>query len=122
MVNHFVHKPLIDERLWTAIRTLVPPEGYRVTIDSSLPLGRGMGSSAALSVALVRAMAQLQGESITFEEECHLAMRMEKVFHGNPSGLTTLYLHWDNPFTFTKPLREYTGIPLRSRPRVLGHR
>ena len=77
----------LDRRLWTAMRTLIPEDGYKISIHSSLPLGRGMGSSAALSVALVRAMAKLKQRQITLEEECTAAMRMEKVFHGNPSGL-----------------------------------
>ncbi len=77
----------LDRRLWTAMRTLIPEDGYKISIHSSLPLGRGMGSSAALSVALVRAMAKLKPQQPTFEEECTVAMTMEKVFHGNPSGL-----------------------------------
>lgn len=77
----------LDDRLWTAMRTIVPKDGYQINIDSSLPLGRGMGSSAALSVALVRAIAGIRNQPLSLEEECDLAMRMEKVFHGNPSGL-----------------------------------
>ena len=77
----------LDHRLWTAIREVVPEYGYQITIHSSLPMGKGMGSSAALSVALVREMARLTNRTMSLQEECDSAMRMEKVFHGNPSGI-----------------------------------
>ena len=83
----FCEQANLDERLWRAMRTLVPKDGCKITIQSSLPLGRGMGSSASLSVALVRAMSELRNQSMSLQEECDLAMCMEKVFHGNPSGL-----------------------------------
>ena len=100
----FCEQANLDERLWNAMRTLVPKDGYKITIQSSLPLGRGMGSSASLSVALVRAMAELRNQSMSLHEECDLAMRMEKVFHGNPSGLDhtvsalgqSIYFHKSN--------------------------
>ena len=83
----FCHQANLDEILWTAIRQIVPEYGYQITIQSALPMGRGMGSSAALSVALVREMARVNNRSISLQEECDTAMRMERIFHGNPSGL-----------------------------------
>lgn len=77
----------LDPRLWTAMRTIVPEYGYNISIKSTLPMGRGMGSSAALSVALVRAMAAINTKTVNFKEELEQAMRIERIFHGNPSGL-----------------------------------
>ncbi len=76
-----------DARLADALATLVPPEGVGVSISSDLPTGCGMGSSAALAVAAVRAAARREGRVASFEECFERGMAIERVFHGNPSGL-----------------------------------
>ncbi len=76
-----------DSRLLEAVKTLLGEEGHEVRIVSSLPLGRGMGSSAALGVALVRAAADLAGEDLDPDSTYRRAMPCERIFHGNPSGL-----------------------------------
>ncbi len=78
---------LHDPRLWPALATLVPPEGVGVHITSDLPVGCGMGSSAALAVALVRALAAREGRVADFETCFAQAFPVERVFHGNPSGV-----------------------------------
>ena len=70
----------LDERLWTAMRKIIPEFGYQISINSSLPMGRGMGSSAALSVALIREMARLNNRSMSLEEECDAAMHSRITF------------------------------------------
>lgn len=76
-----------DDRLHDALFRVLPREGLTIDIETELPVGRGMGSSAALAVAVVRALADLEGRPCTFEDCFELGMRMERVFHGNPSGL-----------------------------------
>jgi mevalonate kinase len=79
--------PFSDARLDDALSAILPPEGIGVAIETDLPVGRGMGSSAALAVALVRARAVLSGRVADFEE-CHReGFAIERVFHGNPSGV-----------------------------------
>jgi mevalonate kinase len=65
----------------------VPHEGLAVDVETNLPVGRGMGSSAALAVAVVRARADLAGESIAADEVARQAMPIERAFHGTPSGV-----------------------------------
>jgi mevalonate kinase len=79
--------PIRDERLMQAIRAVVPGQGVRVHIDTDLPVGRGMGSSASLSIALLRAVAAQRGESPDFETLHADGFALERIFHGNPSGL-----------------------------------
>lgn len=55
--------------------------------DSAIPGGRGLGSSAALSVAMVRGAKQYFGESLSKTEESALALELERIFHGSPSGI-----------------------------------
>lgn len=66
-----------------------PPWGLRLSITSALPLGAGLGSSAALSVSLAAALwclrwQRLDGDRSAIRELAHVA---ESVFHGTPSGL-----------------------------------
>lgn len=76
-----------DGRLHDALRHVVPGDGLAIRVRTDLPIGRGMGSSAALAVGLVRALADAAGErpdDAAIEER---AMPIERAFHGNPSGL-----------------------------------
>lgn len=56
-------------------------------IDSDIPGGCGLGSSAALSVGLIRAVLEFLGESRTPNQIADMALELEKIFHGNPSGV-----------------------------------
>jgi mevalonate kinase len=58
-------------------------EGFVVKVRSELPLGGGLGSSAALGVALARAFKPGCGA----DEAAALAMHLEQVLHGAPSGV-----------------------------------
>ena len=78
---------LVDDQFWKAIRTIVPEHGFEISFTSSLPIGKGMGSSAALSVSLCREMARVQALPLPFDRLLEQAMKMETVFHGRPSGL-----------------------------------
>jgi len=79
--------PFHDGRLRKAMAPLTGTSGLRITIRSEIPIGRGMGSSAALSVSLVRALADLAGRTATLDECRERGMLVERGFHGNPSGV-----------------------------------
>ena len=76
-----------DSTLQHALITALGEHGWQVQIDSTLPMGRGMGSSAALATALVRARALAQGEFLSREAQFDAAMGLELIFHANPSGV-----------------------------------
>lgn len=71
-----------DHRATEVLRRLTAESGFTARASSDIPIGRGLGSSAALSVAIVRAMGIEDPEA-----QIEAAMRGEQVFHGNPSGL-----------------------------------
>lgn len=59
---------------------------YKLDINSQIPIGSGLGSSAALSAAYIAALLTLlkiQWDNPLINELTYTA---EKVFHGNPSG------------------------------------
>jgi mevalonate kinase len=59
----------------------LPP--YAVEIEADLPPGGGLGCSAAMGVAIARAVDPAVGDDALQER----AMAWERVFHGNPSGV-----------------------------------
>jgi mevalonate kinase len=59
-----------------------------VEVSTDLPAGAGLGCSAALGVAIVRALESLAGEAGgPIDQTIARAMAWERVFHGNPSGV-----------------------------------
>ena len=61
--------------------------GIEITIDGELPLGVGLGSSAAFSVCLLRVLSAYCGYVPSGDELKEMALTLERQFHGNPSGL-----------------------------------
>ncbi|MBL8950980.1 MAG: mevalonate kinase [Myxococcaceae bacterium] len=59
----------------------------RVRVTSDLPIGVGLGSSAALSVAVARLLLQARGKKFGVPDVLKLAAVMEGEFHGTPSGV-----------------------------------
>ncbi|MBV70923.1 MAG: mevalonate kinase [Myxococcales bacterium] len=60
---------------------------FSVTIDGELPLGVGLGSSAAFAVSLLRGLADFQRRQLSESDLLAHAQEIETLFHGNPSGL-----------------------------------
>ncbi len=77
----------VDDRLEAAVRAVLPATGLSVHISGNVPVGRGMGSSASLAIAMVRAEANLRGETAGFAHCYAQGFLFERVFHGNPSGV-----------------------------------
>ena len=55
--------------------------------DADLPPAAGLGSSAAVSVAVTRALAAHAGKTLSPAEVLEVAGASERCFHGNPSGI-----------------------------------
>jgi len=62
----------------------IPP--YQVKISSQIPLGSGLGSSAAISAAYIAALLSFLKIKWDLNLINELTFEAEKVFHGNPSG------------------------------------
>jgi mevalonate kinase len=58
-----------------------------LTATMRLPSGAGMGSSAALGVAVLRMLDELRGLTRSDGEIYERSLLWERVFHGNPSGI-----------------------------------
>lgn len=74
----------------------------QITIQSTIPQERGMGSSAAVSVAIVRAICDYYSISIS-DKQLHLIVNeAEVIAHESTSGLDTLMTSSANPVIYRK--------------------
>lgn len=69
-----------------ALDQVKKPTGLRVAIRSEIPIGSGMGSSAALAIALIAAILKLHTGRFDREQINRSAFEVEKKIHGRPSG------------------------------------
>lgn len=68
----------------------------RIAVESTVPVAQGFGSSASLCVALAEAALKTvaAGDAVPERLSWRLANRLERLFHGKPSGIDTgLALH-----------------------------
>ncbi len=78
----------------------LPPLAIGAELD--LPPGTGLGSSAALGVAVARAALLAAGRPAGDAEVIARADAWERVFHGNPSGIDTMAAAVGGCFRFTR--------------------
>jgi mevalonate kinase len=80
-----------DPRLADAIRLAARlsgvEDGFDVEVEGDLPVAMGLGSSAALAVALLRALAASTGRALDDASAARNAHEIERLFHGTPSGV-----------------------------------
>lgn len=77
-------------------------DGWQLKIDSQLPAERGMGSSAATAVAIVRAFFDYYEKKLTRKELLKLADIEEQITHRSPSGLDAATVSSANPLYYIK--------------------
>ena len=77
--------------------------GLRVGVESEIPVGAGLGSSAAVSAAVIVSVRNYLEQPITSKEELYdLVMECETVAHGNPSGIDAAVVVYGGLIAFTK--------------------
>jgi mevalonate kinase len=85
-----------------------------VSISSSIPVASGLGSGAAVTVALTRALSSHLHYPMSNEELNAFAFEIEKLHHGTPSGIDNTVVTYAEPVYFTKaqPIETFkVGFP-----------
>lgn len=77
-------------------------EALRVVVTSDIPPASGLGSSAAVSVAVIQALASHLGTELPPDHVSDLAFEVEILQHGNPSGIDNTVVAYDMPVLFIK--------------------
>ena len=73
-----------------------------LTITSTIPAERGMGSSAAVAVSITRALFDFFDVTLSQTQLLAIVAEGEKIAHGNPSGLDALMTSSQTPYYYIK--------------------
>lgn len=90
------------------------PPPLEINISSTIPVASGLGSGAAVTVALIRALSSMLHSPLTNEQINSLAYEIEKLHHGAPSGIDNTVIANARPVYFIKgqPIETFTvGSP-----------
>ena len=82
-----------------------------INLTSKLPQGSGMGSSAATSTAVCRALSGHLGVNLAENEISELVFEAEKIVHGTPSGIDNTVVAYEMPVYFVKGKKPRTFDP-----------
>ena len=85
-----------------------PYPNINIRITSTIPVASGLGSGAAVSVALIRALCEYVGQTLSAGDVNKLAYEMEKIHHGTPSGIDNTVI------TYAKPVYFVRGKPIET--------
>ena len=78
------------------------PLACSLRITSTIPVASGLGSGAAVSVALIRALSAFLGRPLSDEQVSALAFEVEKLHHGTPSGIDNTVITYARPVYFMR--------------------
>jgi len=73
-----------------------------ITVTSTVPIARGMGSGAAVSTAIVRALSGHYGRWLSSRDISDLVYQTELIYHGTPSGIDNTVVAFEKPVYFVK--------------------
>jgi mevalonate kinase len=79
-----------------------------IKITSTIPVSSGMGSGAAVTVAVIRALSSFLGHPLPDEEISSLVFEVEKIHHGTPSGIDNTVI------TYAQPVYYLQGEPVET--------
>jgi mevalonate kinase len=79
-----------------------PFPSLNIKITSTIPVASGLGSGAAVTVALTRALSAQINYAMTDEQVNAFAYEIEKLHHGTPSGIDNTVITYAKPVYFVK--------------------
>lgn len=96
----------------------LPDQDLLIRINSSIPPGKGLGSSASVAIAVIKSLFMYAEVPYTEEQLLELANVAETHAHGSPSGIDPLtitsecpvWFEKEKPFDFIKPKEDFYFI------------
>lgn len=92
--------------------------GVRVEVECGIPIGAGLGSSAATTVAIIAATALSQGVKLSIDDIVKVAFGPESYLHGKPSGIDHSTCAIGGVLSYRRP-GGARALSIRRVPRIL---
>jgi mevalonate kinase len=77
---------------------------FRLKISSTIPIAAGLGSGAAVSVAIARAVSAFLGHPLPDDQISAVAFHVDQTYHGTPSGIDNTVITYAQPVMYTRGL------------------
>lgn len=124
----WIHAPIIDlhaelnslppdhaigsviQKVLSSLDTFPSLPNIQINISSTIPVASGLGSGAAVSVALIRALSSYLNHPLTNNQINEMVFDIEKLYHGTPSGIDNTVITFNKPVYFIKgqPIETFT--------------
>jgi mevalonate kinase len=78
------------------------PPNVTIAVESGIPMASGLGSGAAVSTALARALIGAVGIDVQPERLNQIVYEVEKLYHGTPSGIDNTVVVYEKPVYFVR--------------------
>jgi mevalonate kinase len=99
--------------IYEHFRSLLPSDvQYDLQVRSEIPIGAGLGSSAAFSVCLVGCFSRLCHAEFDRDEINRLAYRIECLFHGTPSGIDNTISTYGQSLVYSRTSKQHINFQL----------
>ncbi len=98
------HENPLAAAVYRTLETLQPETipAFTLQISSTIPISAGMGSGAAVSVAIIRAVSSFLGKPLPDSVIAELSYEVEKIHHGTPSGIDNNVVTYGKPVYFVR--------------------
>ncbi len=114
-------RPIYEAVSFTMRHLRRPQSGLRVIVESDVPIGMGLGSSAATAVATVSAVSRLLDHPLSKEEVFEAAYSLERMVHGRPSGIDQATVTYGGLISYRNGTIEAQLTPPRHPNLIIGN-
>ncbi|MDQ7024792.1 MAG: mevalonate kinase [Anaerolineae bacterium] len=74
----------------------------KIIVQSNIPIASGLGSGAAISTVIIRAICGLTQNNLSNQEINKLVYEIEKIYHGTPSGIDNTVIVYEEAIYFVR--------------------
>jgi mevalonate kinase len=79
-----------------------PERDLTITVSSTIPIARGLGSGAAVATAMVKALGLHFSAQLSPQDVSRLVYEVERLHHGTPSGIDNTVIAYERPVYFVR--------------------
>lgn len=94
--------PLAEAARLTLEKLNIKTPQAKITVQSNIPIASGLGSGAAISTVIIRAICGFAQKELSNEDINNLVYEVEKIHHGTPSGIDNTVVVYEQAIYFIR--------------------